>query len=233
MANLVNFLIQGGPMMFPLLGMSLGMTIASVKRGRMWSRFLKHQKQVTHDVLEAARYDFGKAAAIAEQAQSLPIGRFLLAPLKLRYPTPETFHLALEAAADREFAIMRQGDRQLEGISTVAPLFGLLGMVIALMHTFRDPALASTGVTTQRLMDAIGHGIIPVAISLDVEIISLGLLRLFSGLQAGQVEYFSEVGTKLELFYREAWQAAQRDERLKTLPDGISSNPSFRAERST
>lgn len=134
-------------MMAPLTGMSLGMIVCVVQRGQFWLQVLRKQDKVACAVLEAARYELQTAAAIAEQAQSLPIGRFLLAPLTLKQPTPETFHLALEAAADQEFVQMRKGNRQLELVATVAPLFGLLGAAITVIRMF-GPELNSTANTT-------------------------------------------------------------------------------------
>ena len=40
----------------------------------------------------------------------MPIGRFLLAPLQLKKPSPETFRLAMEARGDREFIQMRKAE---------------------------------------------------------------------------------------------------------------------------
>lgn len=231
MANLLDLFVQGGPMMKALAGMSFGMFVCVVQRGQFWSKVLRKQKRVAHDVLEAARYDLGKAAAIAELAQTLPMGRFLLAPLSLKHPTPETFHLALEAAADKEFVEMRKGNRQLELVVTIAPLMGLLGAAIAIIGMFGNTQPGSAGgLTTQNFLQGIRQAMIPVATSLIVEIIALSLSRLAANLQSRQVEYFSEVGNKLELFYREFWQAAQRTERLKAVPDNrYSSSPTLKA----
>lgn len=188
--------------------------------GQFWFRLLKKQDRVARAVLEAARHDMTKAEQIAEQGQSLPIGRFLIAPLKLRQPTPETFRLALEAAADKEFIEMRRGNKLLELTATVAPLFGLLGMAVAVFAVFSNPQAGNAvGTNSPNLMQAIGHGLIPVAASLYIEIIAFTLLRISSMLHTQQVEYFSEVGNKLELYYREFWQAAQRNERLKGLAE--------------
>lgn len=221
MANLVDVFIQGGPMMRPLAGMSFGMLVFVVKKGLLWSQVLSKQQQVAQSVLEAARYDLGKAAAIAEQAQKLPIGRFLLAALSLKHPIPETFHLAMEAAADKEFVQMRKGTRLVELVATVAPLFGLLGAALAIMAMFENPQVSAPG-TTQNFTQGIRTAMIPLATSLFVEINALSLLRVSGALLGRQVEYFSQVGAKLELFYREFWQAAQQTEPQRDLRDNKS-----------
>jgi biopolymer transport protein ExbB len=124
MSTFFNLLAKGGPVMVPIIGLSIATIACALERGLFWFQFLSQEDRIVHDVLEAARVDLDKAAAIASQAQSLPIGRFLLAPLKLKKPTPETFRLALEAAGDKEFAKMRKGDKLLESVVGIAPLLG-------------------------------------------------------------------------------------------------------------
>lgn len=212
MNSVVNLFVQGGPILPLLAVMLIGMLVCVVLRSRFWFQLLKKQQKVAHDVLNAARSDMGKAAAIAAQNQNLPLGRFLLAPMKLNQPTPEMFHLALEASADKEFVEMRKGNRLLELVATIAPLFGLLGAALTIIGMF-----GANGSVTPNIMQSVQQAVIPLAASLIVEIIALILLRVSSTLQAQQAEFFSEVGTMLELYYREFWQAEQRRELIKVL----------------
>jgi biopolymer transport protein ExbB len=88
--------------MIPMFGLSIATIACALERGWFWFQLLRQEDKIVHDVLEAARIDLDRAAAIASRAQSLPIGRYLLAPLSLKQPSPETFRLALETA-DKEF----------------------------------------------------------------------------------------------------------------------------------
>ncbi|MGB7443373.1 MAG: MotA/TolQ/ExbB proton channel family protein, partial [Coleofasciculaceae cyanobacterium] len=83
MTRVYDFLLKGGPVMWPLLGLSVLTISCTLERAWFWFRLLSQEDRIVHDVLEAARYDLREAAAIAEQAKILPIGRFLFAPLKL------------------------------------------------------------------------------------------------------------------------------------------------------
>src|SRR6476646_4071007 len=116
MARVYDLFLKGGPVMWPLLGLSIVTFACALERGWFWLQLLSKEDRIVHDVLEAARHDLREAAVIAEQAHILAIGRFLVAPLRLRNPSPETFHLAMEAAADKEFIQMRKGDKLLETV---------------------------------------------------------------------------------------------------------------------
>lgn len=193
--------------MWPLLGLSVATIACTIERGWFWFQFLRQEDRIVHDVLEAARMDLSKAASIASQAQWLPIGRFLLAALRLRQPTPETFRLALEAAGDKEFVKMRKGDKLLESVVGIAPLLGLLGTVTGLITTFNNLNIGGGGASdgATKAAAGIGEALIATATGMIVAIVALAFFRVFVTLQAQQVDYFSEVGTELELIYRQIW----------------------------
>lgn len=207
MSTIFNLLVKGGPVMIPLVGLSIATIACALERGWFWFQLLRQEDRIVHDVLEAARVDLDKAAAIAYQAQSLPIGRYLLAPLKLRNPSPETFRLALEAAGDKEFVQMHKGDKLLESVVGIAPLLGLLGTVTGLIATFNNLNIGGGGASESATKAAagIGEALITTAGGMVVAIIALSFFRVFVSLQSQQIDYFSAVGSELELIYREIW----------------------------
>lgn len=207
MSTLFNLLVKGGPVMIPMLGLSIASITCSLERGWFWFQLLSQEDKIVHDVLAAARVDLNKAAAIASQAQFLPIGRFLLAPLKLRQPTPETFRLALEAAGDKEFVQMRKGDKLLESIIAIAPLLGLLGTVTGLIVTFNNLKIGGGGTAfnATKVAAGIAEALITTAAGMIVAILTLAFFRIFVSLQSQQIDYFAEVGSELELIYRQIW----------------------------
>jgi biopolymer transport protein ExbB len=225
MSKVLDLLIQGGPIMIPLLGMSVATLTCALERAWFWIRLLSHEKQIVRDVLQAAQRDLDEAATIASYAKASPIGRFLMSPLLLNHPTTETFHLALEASADKEFVKMRKGDKLFETVVAVAPLLGLLGTVTGLIHTFSNLQIGGGGATSEsasRAADGIGEALITTAGGMLVAIIALIFFRIFVSLQAQQMDYFSEVGNELELIYRQVWCELKP---YKGGPDSIT-NPS-------
>jgi biopolymer transport protein ExbB len=207
MSNLFHEIAKGGLTMVPLVGMSVACMACALERSWFWFQLLSQEKKIVHDVLEAAHYDLNKAKAIAERSQDLAIGRFLLAPLKLKQPTPETFRLALENAADQEFIQMRQGDKLLESIVGLAPLLGLLGTVLGLIHTFANLKIGGGGsaADTGKAAAGIGEALITTAGGMIVAMLALSIFRVLVTLQSNQVDYFTKVGSDLELIYRQVW----------------------------
>lgn len=218
--------------MVPLLILSV-MTIAcALERAWFWYRLLTQEDRVVHDVLDAARYDLNQAEAIAQQSQTIPIGRFLVAPLKLNNPSPETFRLAMEAAGDKEFVQMRKGDKLLETVVAVAPLLGLLGTVTGLIATFSNLNIGGGGTTESATAAAagIGEALITTAAGMIVAIMALLIYRLFVTFQSNQVDYFSEVGSELDLIYRQVWYEPSFSESEPLQPNSGSSPMSLSAK---
>lgn len=220
-----DLFVEGGPVMWPLLGLSVASIACALERSWFWFQLLTKENRIVHDVLEAARYDFDKAAAIAQRAQDLPIGRFLLAPLKLRYPTPETFRLAMEATGDKEFIKMRKGDKLLETVVALGPLLGLLGTVTGLITTFNELDLGSGSTGSGNATKGIGEALIATAAGMLVAITALVFFRISVTLQAQQVDYFAEVGTDLELLYSQFWQQKRSLHDAQVSPDSRSQPP--------
>lgn len=207
MSRVFDLIVKGGPVMLPIVGLSIATFACAFERAWFWYQLLSKEDRVVHDVLDAARYDLDKAAAIASRDQNIAIGRFLLAPLKLKQPTPETFRLALEAAGDKEFVQMRKGDKLLESVVGIAPLLGLLGTVTGLITTFSKLNIGGGGsaADTTAAAAGIGEALITTAGGMVVAIIALSFFRILVTLQAQQIDYFSRVGSELELIYREIW----------------------------
>jgi biopolymer transport protein ExbB len=208
MSRLIDLLLEGGPVMIPLVGLSAATLTCALERGWFWYRLLSKEDRIVHDVLEAAQYDLDRAAAIAQQVQDLPIGRFLLAPLQLNHPTPETFRLAMESVGDNEFVQIRKGNKLLETVVGMAPLLGLLGTVTGLITTFSHLKIgggSGTSASASQAAAGIGEALIATASGMIVAIIALAFFRIFVTLQAQQVNYFSRVGSALELIYRQVW----------------------------
>lgn len=205
--RIIDEFLKGGAVMWPLLGLSIFTLATAFERGWFWIRLVSQEQRIVNDVLAAARYDLRKAEEIAEYARHLAIGRFLLAPLQLRQSTPETFRLAMESVADKEFVKMRKGDKLLETIIAVAPLLGLLGTVTGLISTFGNLNIGGNGSAeeTAKAAAGIGEALITTAAGMLVAILALLVFRVFVTLQAQQMDYFAEVGSELELIYRQIW----------------------------
>lgn len=212
MMRLYHLFEQGGFVMYPLLLLSIFTISCALERGCFWIQLLLQEDRIVKEVLEIAKTDLDKAKEVAQNTQNLPIGRFLYAPLKLKNPSPETFRLAMEAIGDKEFAMMRKGDKFLETVIAVAPLLGLLGTVTGLITTFNNLQIGSGGLTEEasQVAAGIGEALITTATGMIVAIVALLVFRVLVTLQSQQMDYFAEVGSELELIYRQMWYEPEK-----------------------
>ncbi|MBD1843505.1 MotA/TolQ/ExbB proton channel family protein [Cyanobacteria bacterium FACHB-63] len=225
MSNLYEVLAKGGPLMIPLAGLSVASFACAFDRIAFWWTVLRTEDQLAHQILDTANYSLTDARMIAEKANTQPIARFMLAALKLRQPTPETFRLALETAGDDEFARMRRGDKLLETVVAIAPLLGLLGTVTGLMATFANLNVGGAALGAEQTTKAaagIAEALTTTAGGMVVAIIALAILRMSVTLQSKQMEYFSKTGGELELIYRQVWYEPFTSELAKAESSQVS-----------
>ena len=197
---------KGGVAMWPLLVLSILALGTILERVWFWASILLKEKNTVNRVLDAATDNWQAAREIALETRRQPVGRYLYAPLRLVNPDPELFRLALEATADDELAAMRQGDKLLEAVIALAPLLGLLGTVLGLIHSLGSIRISDLGTaSTAGVTLGIGEALISTATGLIIAITALAFYRLFQALWYNQVKVFRKAGSELELLYRQAW----------------------------
>ena len=201
MTRIFDIFLAGGLVMYPLLALSVITFAYALERIWFWFRLISQEKRVVHQVLTAAKVDLQKALIVAETAEGLAIGRLLAAPLKLKSPSPETFHLAINAALDKEFVQMRKGEKLLESVIVIAPLFGILGTAIGLITMYQNLTTGKADSTSA----ALGEALISSAAGIGVAVAAFVFFRIFLIVRSHQMNYFSKVASELELIYLEFW----------------------------
>lgn len=220
MTRIYDTFLAGGLVMWPLLGLSVLTLACILERSWFWLKLVIQEKQVVREILAAAKVDLEKAEKIAETSQSLAISRFLVEPLRLKNPTPETFHLAIKAACDKECMAMRKGDMLLESVVAIAPLLGILGTANGLFTVFTNLKTNSVGITD---FSTVTSGIVEALISsitgIAVAIFAFIFFRVFLCLQSQQMSFFSQVGNELELIYLQCWHQPSTQRTTQTNND--------------
>ena len=204
--NLAEIMEKGGVAMWPLLFLSILALGTIIERVWFWSRVLLQEGKILEIVMEATARNWDEGEEIARDYRKHPLGNFLYSPLRLSNPDPEVFHLALEAAADDELALMRQGDKVLEAVIALAPLLGLFGTVWGLIKSLSSIQISDLGTaSTAGVTLGIGESLISTAAGLLIAIVSLAFYRLFQAFWSNQVRVFRKAGTRLEVIYRQRW----------------------------
>ncbi|BAQ63495.1 MotA/TolQ/ExbB proton channel family protein [Geminocystis sp. NIES-3709] len=211
--TLAELIEKGGVSIWPLLFLSILALGTIIERIWFWSKVLIKEEQILNNIMDAATTNWGKVEEIASRYRNHPLGKFLNTPLQLDNPDPEVFHLALETAADDELALMRKGDKILEGVIALSPLLGLLGTVLGLIRSLGSISLSDLGTaSTSGVTQGIGESLISTAVGLIVAITGVVFYRLFQAFWFNQVRIFRKAGSDLEVIYRQRW--IQQEEQM-------------------
>ncbi len=209
--TLAELIEKGGVAIWPLLFLSILALGTTIERIFFWSKVLIKEEQILNSIMDAATTNWAKAGEITSRYRNHPLGKFLNTPLQLDNPDPEVFHLALETGADDELALMRKGDKILEGVIALSPLLGLLGTVLGLIRSLGSISLSDLGTaSTSGVTQGIGESLISTAVGLIIAIISVIFYRLFQAFWFNQVRIFRKAGSDLEVIYRQRWSQHQQ-----------------------
>ncbi|PZV19637.1 MAG: MotA/TolQ/ExbB proton channel family protein [Pseudanabaena sp.] len=208
---MIELIKAGGPVMYPLMLLSVFALAGIMERLIFWFGIIKQEQKTAENILAIARHDLKLASLTAEQSLKVPVARFLYAPLALEDPEPELFRLALESTADEELAGMLKGEKLLEAAITLAPLLGLLGTITGLISSFGSLKIGDVAANTKSgsLTQGIAEALITTATGIIIAIFASVFHRLFLALQDQQVRLFMKFGNQLELIYRKQWQHNQ------------------------
>jgi biopolymer transport protein ExbB len=206
MTQAYDTFLAGGLIMWPLLALSMITLVCILERSWFWLRLLIQEKQIVREVLTTAKVNLKKAEEIADSAQTLAIGRFLVEPLRLKKPSPEAFHLAIKAACDKEFIEMAKGDMLLKNVAAIAPLLGILGTANGLVTSFTKLKTNSSEILDfSTVMLGISQAVITSTTAITLAICAFIFFRIFISLRLQQMGFFSQVGNDLELIYLQCW----------------------------
>ena len=129
-----EWFIQGGPIMYPLLGCSLLAVTITIERLIFWSRTRRRrdQPQIERicELVAAGDYDEAQTLSGASGDPVARIFRFGLTHLHV------SLEAALQMAAGEEIRRMRKFLKVLDTIVTLAPLLGILGTVLGIITSF-------------------------------------------------------------------------------------------------
>jgi biopolymer transport protein ExbB len=131
---LPDWIVQGGPIMYPLLGCSLLAVTIAIERVVYWWRVRRSRDETlverVCELIGSGR--FGEAEEISG-GSSDPIARIFSFGLTHRQISLEA---ALQMAAGEEIRGMRRYLGVLDTIITLAPLLGILGTVMGIITSF-------------------------------------------------------------------------------------------------
>ncbi|RLA98805.1 MAG: MotA/TolQ/ExbB proton channel family protein [Deltaproteobacteria bacterium] len=182
LVDLIDYLREGGPIMFPIVGVSLWMwALIARKTFQLWS--LKPRDLTPEEVL---------ACFSGERAEGKGLqDAFLILFSRIRGRVAE--EEAVRIALRKEKEELEGGLRTIKTLAAIAPLLGLLGTVTGMITTFQAISLYGTG-SPKALAVGISEALITTQSGLLVSIPGLfaaGVLSRRANKYYAELEEFS------------------------------------------
>tara|TARA_X000000368_G_scaffold211452_1_gene167109 strand:+ start:125 stop:772 length:648 start_codon:yes stop_codon:yes gene_type:complete len=205
-----NFISQGGPVMYPLLIISLLGFILFIER----SLFL-HKGQIgTQDFLSGIKNLVRKkrlveALTLCEDTPG-PMARIMKSALLNYGKSRETIRSAIQSAAIVEIPTLERRIGTIAALARVAPLLGFLGTLIAALQALYllESFNGDSGVLSRLLAEAL----ITSASGLAISVMAMLAYHFLSGRVRALVHDFEWVGHDIHEF-------------LSTQPDAVETTP--------
>ena len=206
--SIVQIFEAGGIVMVPLLLFSVIAIALSVERSVFWFRVSRGQRAIVKPLLQTYRSSPVAAYEQLRQHLDLPIARIFLEALELDGASPSQFRLALEGATQAELPLLKRFSTVFQTIIAVAPLLGLLGTILGLIHSFASIQIGEIGANASAVTGGISEALVSTAAGMVVAIFALLAANLFRGLYKRQVALLQEYGSQLEILYE--WHYRER-----------------------
>jgi biopolymer transport protein ExbB len=178
LANVViDFIIKGGPIMYPILAVGLVAICVVAERIVWWLRLILQRKPKQLDDVYTALEEGDLARAISLSSDSSdPVVRMVHHGLNHHHSSMQG---ALEVAAGRELQQAGRFLGAMDTIVTLGPLLGLLGTVTGIMGSFSS--IGSSELAVEKVTGGIGEALIATAAGLGIAITTLVPMNYFHG----------------------------------------------------
>ena len=147
MRGLIEWYLNGGPFMWPILIAALIGIAYIIERLITFARVGVDPKKFTENVVKKLKKGGVNAALKYCKASRSPIAR-ILEPTLVKYKEvgkdKAILEEALSAAATTELAFLDRGMAVLAAVTTLSPMLGFLGTVSGMIRAFNSIALAGT-----------------------------------------------------------------------------------------
>ena len=175
-ANIVvEFFIDGGPIMYPILAVALVAVCVIVERVFWWSgTTLKRNPKLLDSVFEALETGDLDTAVQRSANAADPVVRMVHHGLNHPHTSMEG---ALEVASGQELRAAGRFLSAMDTIVTLGPLLGLLGTVTGIMGSFTS--IGSAELAVEKVTGGIGEALIATAAGLGIAIVTLIPMNYF------------------------------------------------------
>ena len=186
--------------MYPLLACSIIALTVIIERTIFWiSTQLKRDQELVNEVLELYRHQNWEAIKEKVSGSKDYVIRVLVSGVLHR---DFSMGKAMESAASEEIKRMQRFNSVLDTMITVAPLLGILGTVMGIIHSF-DVLGQTGGVAEPREVTAgIAQALITTATGLSIAILVLFPFKYFNSRVEDAASIMERYATSLEIVHQ-------------------------------
>ena len=205
---MTDFFVNGGPIMWPLLFCSILVLFVVLERFIFWLTIdLRRDQGLLDEILDLCR--LGKWDQVREKVRGSRdyIIRILVTGILHR---EYSMSKAMESAATEQLQKMGRFMGVLDTMITVAPLLGILGTVIGIIHSFE--ILGASGIEDPRTVTGgIAQALITTATGLSIAIFSVFPFNYFRSRLRRAAHAIEQYATSLEIVYEKLDQDPDRE----------------------
>ena len=191
--------VRGGPIMWPLLLLSVTSLAISIERALFWWRARqKKDDSVIEDIFRLTEKGDFEAAVSAGRKSPDIVAEVLVSGLEHRdYGLAET----MQVTAEDEIVRMKRGLDVLDTIITMAPLLGILGTVLGIIESV--DLLGASGIEDPKAVTGgIAQALLTTAAGLSVALLTLVPFNYLAARVQRATKHLEGLTTRFEVAYR-------------------------------
>ncbi len=200
MGSVLEFVKNGGVMMYPLILSSIVLIAIIIERAIAMRKASRNGDDLLEQI--KARYKSPSDAASAiEMSEGFggPIGRMFARGIKNANRPPDAIEMAMEQEAANETPALEAYLPVMKTIINIAPLLGLLGTIAGMISSFRAAAHSGLSNPTQ-VLGGISEALISTATGITLAIVGFIFYNYFANLSKKIVEDMEYYGAELVNF---------------------------------
>jgi len=193
----LDFLLKGGPVMWPLLGCAIASVAIMIERFIVLRRVLRSGVGLIGETRAALQGGRIRAVTSMLAVRGGPVAKILLTAIEYRKLPAAQLESMIEEVAVEEMPQLARGVGVLDTIVTIAPLLGLLGTVTGMIKAFQVVAI-STGMTAPTaITGGVAEALIATASGLLIAIVTLVGYNYLTGQVKAVVSEMEIAATKI------------------------------------
>ena len=175
---MTDFILAGGPFMWPLLACSVLIITISVERLWFLQERLVNPNGLTNQIVNLFNKDLISNKQSNEIAELSSLGFLLVSVIQYKDLPRQNLESKIEEKAIEIKFLLERNLNMLGTIATISPLLGLLGTVVGMITAFTG-LTETTGANPDLLAEGISQALITTAFGLFIAVPGLVLHKYF------------------------------------------------------